>query len=806
MSSKSEGSMGASRTLRACVIVMAALLASCGGAQSRFESHMKRGQGYFDHGDFDKASIEFRNAMQIEPKDLPARLMAATVTERLGHPREALGLFQSVLDTAPQNDIARRNVARLYLFGGLTDQAQKLIQAGLAKQPNDPDMLSLSAAAKVRLNDLTGATVDADRALAIAPGKVDAIEVRAGIYRQRGDLPGAVTLVSGAVAKSPSDPTLREILADLYLRSGEQDEGEQQLAALIKLLPLETRYRYQLAILYSRAKRLDDAQRTLQDAVNAVPKSNEPKFALVDFMSKQRSPAQGEQVMRAFVAKDPDNLELRLGLGDQLLGAKQLKTAAVVFNEIVAQKSDSPSALVARNRLADIALSEGRTADARRLVNAVLELSPRDNTALLRRAQMEFAGKDPAATIEDLRAILRDQPQATSLRKMLAEAYLANGQPGLAEESLRAALDLAPNDVATQIQLARLLTGSNKGEDAIALLEGAVRREPTQAPIRAALVRAYLAKRDFAAARTAAKDLTTLQPNSATGPYMAGLAAEGLNELDEAQKAFQEALRIEPNAIDPLSALAQLEVARGQTAQAIAVVQESARKNPSDAAPLNLLGEMYLQQKNAQAAIEPLTRAISLAPQWWPPYRNRGLAKLATNDLSGGFSDYRAAIQAAPAQSSVVGELALAYETHGRVDDAIALYESLYKRNPRAQETANQLAMLLATYKSDRQSLDRARDLTSGFETSDKGPLLDTNGWVHFKRAEFPQALAVLQRAADKAPDAGQIRYHLGMTELRMGQTARARRDLEAALAGSASFVGADEARSALASLKQQAG
>jgi Flp pilus assembly protein TadD len=110
---------------------------------------------------------------------------------------------------------------------------------------------------------------------------------------------------------------------------------------------------------------------------------------------------------------------------------------------------------------------------------------------------------------------------------------------------------------------------------------------------------------------------------------------------------------------------------------------------------------------------------------------------------------------------------------------------------------------LLVTYKSDRASLDRARDLSSGFESSQKGSLLDTSGWVRFKRAEYPQALAVLQRAVDRAPDSKQFRYHLGMTELRMGQTAQARRDLEAALAGSGSFAGADEARSALATLKQ---
>jgi hypothetical protein len=44
------------------------------------------------------------------------------------------------------------------------------------------------------------------------------------------------------------------------------------------------------------------------------------------------------------------------------------------------------------------------------------------------------------------------------------------------------------------------------------------------------------------------------------------------------------------------------------------------------------------------------------------------------------------------------------------------------------------------------------------------------------------------------------------MAELRAGQNDRARADLEAAVEGSSKYLGADEARTALASLKARAG
>jgi tetratricopeptide (TPR) repeat protein len=155
----------------------------------------------------------------------------------------------------------------------------------------------------------------------------------------------------------------------------------------------------------------------------------------------------------------------------------------------------------------------------------------------------------------------------------------------------------------------------------------------------------------------------------------------------------------------------------------------------------------------------------------------------------------------------LVVELTALYEKQGRVDDAIARYDALYKSDPGVKQlAANNLAMLLVTYKTDKASLDRARDLTSGFETSNDSSLLDTNGWVRFKRREYQDAVAVLQRAVERAPDAKIIRYHLGMTELQLGHRDRALSNLESALAGPGTFSGADEARTALADLRGRSG
>jgi tetratricopeptide (TPR) repeat protein len=785
------------------VLAITTLLAACGGAQSRFDSHMKRGDAFYAAGDYTKASLEFRNAMQIQPLNARARLAAGHAAERLGKPREAIGLYQSVLEAAPDNLEARSDVARIMVSAGATEQALKVIEPGLTRHPDDAGLLTLRAAAESRQGKPDVAVADAERALKLAPGNEEAIQVRAGLYKHSGDLAGAITLVSEAVRRAPTSTVLREMLADLYATSGQPEKAEEQLRALIGLAPQQLPYRYQLAVFYARANRLDDAQRVLEEAVKALPKSDEAKLTFVDFLTSRRSRAQGEEMLRSFIARDPDDYDLRLALGglQQHAGAQQ--EAAATYQEVIRRDGTGVKGLVARNRLAAMALQGGRYDEARRLTDEVLKNNPRDNDALTLRAGVALAHNDPGSAIPDLRAVLRDQPDALRVRRLLAHAYEANQQPALAAEELQAAVDLAPEDHGLSVELARVLLQIHKTDQAVERLEAVVRRAPKDPTARTLLAQAYLDKRDFAAARVAAHDLQTLSPDAAAGYHLAAMAAVGENRLDDAQRDFEHALSLAPQAYDSLAALARLEIARGRTDKALERVKSATQQGEPSAAALNLLGELYLLQKKYDLAIDAFNRATAVTPGWWTPYRNLGLAKVAAGDPTGAMVAYEAGLKLAPAEPQLASELAVLYETHGRTNDAIALYERLHSKNPQVEGIANALALLLVTYRSDRASLDQARDLTSAFASSGDGTLLDANGWVHFKRGEYAQALPALQRAVELSPDAKQFRYHLGMTELSLGQTERARGDLEVAVAGDARFVGSDEARTTLATLKK---
>ncbi|MEJ0005155.1 MAG: tetratricopeptide repeat protein [Steroidobacteraceae bacterium] len=802
--------MSAIRTTRnvallAVTTATALLIGGCGGARSRLATHMTRGQEYFQNGNFAKANVEFRNAMQIDPKDPQPRIMAAETAEKLGQLQSAYSLLQSVLDEHADNDVARTELGRLLIGARDPKRTLEAIKPGLLRHPDDAPMLALRAAAKSLLDDIAAARDDADHALRVDPRNEDAIDVRAGLYRQTGDLPAAIKLVSAAAIAQPATPSFHQVLFSLYQAAKQPEPAEAQLRELVKLKPDEINYRAQLALFLSRSNRLDEAQKALDDAVSAAPHNDQLKLLRVDFLVRERSPELGEQALRRYIAADPDNYTLRLALGAQLQAVGEIDKAALVYGDIVKSADTEANGLIARNRLAAIAARRNHDADAENLLAQVLKASPRDADALALRGQLELARDDSTDAIADFRAILRDQPRSAVIDNLLAQALISHGETGLAEEPLRAAVAAAPGDSALRISLAHLLFVLRHQDQGIAVLQDGTSAAPTDGALNAALVDAYLAQKDTAAAAKVAEQYRQANPDEVAPYLLSAKIARADNRVNDAQALLEKAVSAHPRDYDGLSALSTLEFEHGQAAKAVARLQGLMAADPKDATIPNLLGELYLRQRDFQDAQQVLAVAIANQPKWVMAQRNLALSKVGAGDLPGAIETYRNALALAPADGTMLAELGTVYQRAARVEDARKLYESWVAAEPKSKVAANNLAMLLVSYHSDRASLDRAQALTAGFANVRSGDLLDTAGWVQFKRGEFAQAVTVLQRAVALMPQSREVHYHLGMAELRSGQPERARTDLETALTGSARFVGADDARAALATLKGRA-
>jgi tetratricopeptide (TPR) repeat protein len=782
-----------------CFLAFSVVLGGCGGAQARKARHLEKGEAFYAAQNYEKARVEFRNALQIAPNDSDARYRNGLVDERLGNPREAGQFYQGAIDSNADNIAARAALARLYLLSGAPDEALETIKPSLTKHPDDGRLLTMRASARAQLKDLDGALQDAERAVQLAPDSEDAYAVLAAVYKTRGDNDKARDLLENAIKRFPNTVDLRLVLAQLYLSLDHGAKSEQLLLDLVRLNPTDKAHRVRLAQFYSQLNRPDESEHVLREALKALPEDRDVKMALIDFLAARRGRDVAETELDRMIAANKDDYDLQLLQAQFYSQNKDYTKAEAVLEKIIASAKLDPPGITARDRLAYLEIETNKIPEAEKLLAQVLDKNPRDNDALIMRGNLALAQKDPKSAINDLRSVLRDQPNAIGVMRSLARAHLANGEPALAEETMRKAVDADPKDRGARLDLANLLVQLGKAEQAKPVIDELVKQHPDDEGVLAAQFSVDVAARDLTDAKTSADALVAAHPKTALGYYEQGKVAESQGRPEDALKLYSTALDLEPDSTNSLEAVVTNLIKAKRTSEALQRLDAASARYPKLPFALNMKGAVLMGQHNSTDAKAAFRSAIERQPMWWPPYSALAATQSdLDHDPAAAAATLREGIAKSTEKLPLQTGLANLLVSLGKPDEAIQVYEDALVKNPEGDVAANNLAMLLITYKKDPQSLERAKTLTARFANSPNPAFLDTYGWVLYKRGESEAAVATLQSALNKTPGSPTSLYHLGMAQASAGQPDAARDSLTRSLQSGKTFAGMDEAKAAL--------
>ena len=208
------------------------------------------------------------------------------------------------------------------------------------------------------------------------------------------------------------------------------------------------------------------------------------------------------------------------------------------------------------------------------------------------------------------------------------------------------------------------------------------------------------------------------------------------------------------------------------------------------------------------AAAEAGYRALAADTPGFPPAWSALAALLAaTGRGAEAAATLDAGLAANPGDADLMFARAGIAEAAGDREGAIALYEALYDRDPGAPVVANNLASLLATARSDPESLDRAFGIARRLRGADLPPFQDTYGWILHLRGDSDQALDYLAPAAEAMPGNAEVQFHRAEAEFALERWDAAKDGYDRALAAAAAgspLPAAETARSRLAAIAAQ--
>ncbi|MFZ1624728.1 MAG: tetratricopeptide repeat protein [Gammaproteobacteria bacterium] len=782
-------------------LVAVLMLIACASPEERAAQYLVKAQAFYDEGEYVKAKLEAQNAAQVEPKNSKARYLLALVAEKEEKYQEMFGHLMVAVDGDPTNVEARIKLGTLYFLGQAWDEAAKQSTELMKMAPNDARVHLLEARVLVQKGDREAGIAEINKSLALDPDYTDAIILKAAADSME-NLDDGLKTLDTAIARLPADKSrpLRELRVIMLSQAKRLDQVETSLESLAADFPKEQAYQFQLAQFYTSQGRVDDAEKLLKGLTERDPTDTDKQLGYVQFLATQRDQDKAEAALRQFIDLNPDADKLRLALGQLLESRERPDDAKLAYQGLAEHSPKSVEGLMARNRIVAIEIRAGHLDVATGLIEKILVDAPDDPGALLFRAGLHFQDKKYDEAVADLRLVLRKEPNNERALLLLGQAYVQANDLTLAKDTYRRVLEVNPKSQDGLQQLAALYAMSKEFPEAEELLRKQVELMPDDALASGRLVEVLMAQGQTEKAEAEARRLASLSGQAGVGDFSLGRVLAQKKDYSGAAEAFRKSAAARKNDPLPLEGLVRSLLAAGKPDDAIAVLNKELGNSENELFAKFLLGGIYGGQGDANKAESYLEEVVKKKPDSVVAWQS--LASVYRKDPDARIKVYERGLKANPGSVELTMLLGTELELAKRNEDAIKLYENLLKATPEADPAINNLAALLLDYRSDKASWARALELAKKLEKAENPAVLDTLGWAHYRNAQYPEAVSVLERVVAKAGQFPIFHYHLGMAYLAAGNTVGAKQELKRAVDEAQSdYPGLDEARAALKKL-----
>lgn len=775
-------------------------LAACESPEEKVERYYESGVEFLEKGDRGRANVQFQNVLKINDQHVPTLSSLAKIAEDKKDFEAMFAVLQRVVRLDPDNVDALAKLGKLYLIGGEDTEALELADRALALQPENHDALTLKASVLLRIGDTNGAVEIAEEVKQADPSNAEAATIIATARATSGDIDGALAELDRVLEIDPKRAVIQLLRVRLLAQQGREEDVMSNLQNLTVLFPEEPAYfrTYSLALI--EREEYANAVQQLEKVVELRPNELDAKLDVIRVLRTAEGNDAGERRLKEFVAAQPENADLKFALVDYLIQEEKTDEALGVLAPMAAA-GDSSYAPKARNRIAAIYLRNGDRAEAEKLVDAVLEEDPGNNTALMRRAQFQILDNELDTAIANLRTVLNNDPESYEAMVLMASAFEKQGNLDVARAELAKGFEASNGNSRIANLLARFLLRENNPSRAASVLEESLGRYPDDEANLKLLAQARLRNEDWRGAEEVAGVLENLNDAGSDDAAMRirSVALSGLEEYDQVIEMLSQEGEDQPLATTPLALLIQAYLAQDKYDEAQATLSGVIEADPENYAARMILARTYSAQNNQAAFEQTLLDAIEASPSQADAYTILYRSYVLRGETAKAEAIIDRGVAGAPDSDSIKIYKADTLLIQGRDTDALALYDDLLESVPDNRVVVNNYISLVSRLRPDENSVREAMQYVETIANEDNPYFQDTVGWGYYRMGDYERALEYLEKASTGAPDNAEILYHYGAAKIAAGDIDSGKEVLEQALTkGGANFEFAAETQSLL--------
>jgi Flp pilus assembly protein TadD len=312
---------------------------------------------------------------------------------------------------------------------------------------------------------------------------------------------------------------------------------------------------------------------------------------------------------------------------------------------------------------------------------------------LLRQAAAALARRDLPSAERACRELLSRRTDDAEAQHLLGLVRSEAGDLVNAEKLMRSSIELAPRCVEFRLNLAKLLSGSNRPAEAEAEIRQALAIEPSSRPARFALVRALRKRGADREAEAAAQPLVATDKGDAEAWVLIGDLQTRQGNHESAEASYRSALSARPEHAVANHNLGALLAKLGRAEESLAALDRAASLGTRDAG-LHINRARALQQLGR---FDEADVTLSAAVQNWPTALEAHVALAKLRHMRGDAHYVRDLATAARATGRVELWLSLGdlLRRGGRLREAHDVVRPLADSHPEIPEILSSLAVVL---------------------------------------------------------------------------------------------------------------
>src|SRR5688572_19279711 len=148
------------RTVLSSIAAAAVLVSGCSDPQAAKQRALENGNRYFAQKQYKEAIIEYRNAVQQDPRFGEARYRLAEAYAQIGDAPRALSEQIRAADLLPQNTEVQLKAAAYLLLASEFHDAKARVLKVLERDPMNAQALVILGNASAGMSDLVGAVAE----------------------------------------------------------------------------------------------------------------------------------------------------------------------------------------------------------------------------------------------------------------------------------------------------------------------------------------------------------------------------------------------------------------------------------------------------------------------------------------------------------------------------------------------------------------------------------------------------------------------------------------------------------------------